>query len=385
MIAFRSSVQFMPNPLTYAEIDLSAIAHNTRALSRHVGPAVQVMAVVKANAYGHGAVEVARTALRHGATRLAVARVLEGVQLRQAGIAAPILVLGYTPPHEALLAVEHNLSLAVIDPAVAEAASARAVALGRTFKVHVKVDSGMGRFGLLPEEVLPFLAYLAAQPGLSVEGIFTHFATADSADKTAVRRQFARFSEVLGAAAAAGYAIPLRHCANSAAILDLPETYLDAVRPGIALYGLRPSDEVAPTVELRPALTLKSHVGRVRLLPAGSGVSYGLTYVAPTPITAALVPVGYGDGYPRLLSNRGEVLINGRRAPIIGRVCMDQFVVDASGVGPVQVNDEIVLVGRQGDAILSAEEVARKAETINYEIVTALLPRVARVYVGKAE
>jgi alanine racemase len=234
-----------------------------------------------------------------------VARVLEGAQLRQAGIDAPILVLGYTPPHEALLAVEHDLSLAVIDPAVAEAGSARAVALGRTVKVHVKVDSGMGRFGLLPEEVLPFLAYLAAQPGLRVEGIFTHFATADSADKTAVRRQFALFSAVLGAAAAAGYAIPLRHCANSAAILDLPETYLDAVRPGIALYGLRPSDEVAPTVELHPALTLKSHVGRVRLLPAGSGVSYGLTYVAPTAITAALVPVGYGDGYPRLLSNRG--------------------------------------------------------------------------------
>ena len=370
----------MPAALTYAEVDLGAIAHNVRNLKRHVGPGVRLMAVVKANAYGHGAPEVARTALAHGADRLAVARVAEGVQLRQAGIDAPILVLGYTLPEQAALAAEHALTLTVTEPAVAAALSAAGGALGRRAKVHVKVDSGMGRFGLLPDEVVPFLDHLAGLPGLELEGLFTHFATADSADKAYTRRQFATFQAVLAAAAAAGHAVAIRHCANSAATLDLPEMHLDAVRPGIALYGLRPSREVSPAVDLRPALTLKSHVARVRTLPPGSGISYGLTYVTPTAITAALVPVGYGDGYPRLLSNRGAVLIHGQRAPIVGRVCMDQFVVDASGVGPLAVDDDVVLIGPQGADCLSAEEVADWAETINYEIVTGLLPRVERVY-----
>ena len=247
--------------LTYAEVDLGAIAHNVRNLKRHVGPGVRLMAVVKANAYGHGAPEVARTALAHGADRLAVARVAEGVQLRQAGIDAPILVLGYTLPEQATLAAEHGLTLTVTEPAVAAALSAASGALGRRSKIHVKVDSGMGRFGLLPDEVVPFLDHLAGLPGLELEGLFTHFATADAADKAYTRRQFATFQAVQAAADAAGHPVAIRHCANSATTLDLPEMHLDAVRPGIALYGLRPSAEVAPAVDLRPALTLKSSCG----------------------------------------------------------------------------------------------------------------------------
>jgi len=369
-------------PLTFIEIDLDAIAHNIRALKTHIGPSVCLFAVVKANAYGHGAVEVAHTALQHGADRLAVARVNEGIQLREAGIMAPILVMGYTPPGEVGVVVTHDLTLTVTEWQVAETISNHAVAHGKRTPVHVKVDTGMGRFGLLPDDVVPFVNRLSTLPGIVIEGLFSHFAIADLADKTYTRQQFQLFQNVSAALIAAGHSIPLRHIANSAATLDLPEMHLDAVRCGIAMYGLWPSNEVAPAVPLKPVLSLKSHIARVRILPTGSSISYGRTYITPRSMPVALIPVGYGDGYHRLLSNRGAVLINGRRAPIIGRVCMDQFVVDISEVGPVQVNDEVVLIGYQGDGHISAEEVAVWGETINYEVTTSLLPRVPRLYQG---
>ncbi len=372
-------------PLTYAQIDLDAIAHNVRAIKAHIGPQVMLMAVVKANAYGHGAVEVARAALRHGADWLAVARADEGIALRQAGITAPILVMNYTLPEAIAAALEHGLTLTITEPESAQAVSAMARRLGRAIGVHVKVDTGMGRFGLLPDEALPFVQSVTALPGVRVEGLYTHFATADLSDKTYTRRQFQRFLKVRAHLQAAGHAIPLCHAANSAATLDMPETHLNAVRVGIALYGLRPSGEVEPAVPLRPALSLKSHVARVRILPAGSSISYGRTYITPRKMPVALVPVGYGDGYHRLLSNRGAVLINGRRAPIVGRVCMDQLVVDVSAVGPVALHSEVVLIGQQGQERISAEEVAAWAETINYEVTTGLLPRVPRLYTGAGE
>jgi alanine racemase len=368
------------NLTTYVEIDLDAIAHNVAALKAHVGPTVEVMAVVKANAYGHGAVQVARVALESGASGLATGPVPEGIQLRRAGFSCPIWLMTYAVPEQVVEAVEHDLTVTVNTPEVARALSGRAVALGRTVKVHVKVDTGMGRFGLLPEEVVPFVDQLAALPGLDLEGIYTHFATADWADKTYTRQQFAIFREVLEAVELAGHHFRLRHAANSAATLDLPETHLDAVRPGIAIYGLMPSDEVKRVVPLRPALSLKSHVGRVRTLPAGASVSYGRTFIAERPTPVALVPLGYGDGYHRLLSNRGAVLIGGRRAPIVGRVCMDQFVVDVTGIEGVAEDDEVVLIGEQGGESISADEVAAWAETINYEVTTGLLPRATRVY-----
>ncbi len=372
-------------PLTYAQIDLDAIAHNVRAIKAHIGPQVMLMAVVKANAYGHGAVEVARTALQHGADWLAVARADEGIALRQAGITAPILVMNYTLPEAIAAALEHGLTLTITEPESAQAVSAMARRLGRAIGVHVKVDTGMGRFGLLPDEALPFVQSVTALPGVRVEGLYTHFATADLSDKTYTRRQFQRFLKVRAHLQAAGHAIALCHAANSAATLDMPETHLNAVRVGIALYGLRPSGEVEPAVPLRPALSLKSHVARVRTLPAGSSISYGRTYITPRKMPVALVPVGYGDGYHRLLSNRGAVLINGRRAPIVGRVCMDQLVVDVSAVGPVALHSEVVLIGQQGQERISAEEVAAWAETINYEVTTGLLPRVPRLYTGAGE
>jgi alanine racemase len=369
----------------WAEVDLDAIAHNVAAIKRHVGDSVVVMAVVKANAYGHGAEPVARTALDSGASWLAVNRLGEGVELRQAGIDAPILVMGYTPATGAAKAVAHNLRLTVASTAVAEALSTAAALAGRCVPFHIKIDTGMGRAGLLPDEVLSFVRQSRRLPGLLLEGAFTHFAVADAADKDYTHRQFAMFLKIIATLEQEGIQIPLRHVANSAATLDLPEMHLDAVRPGIAIYGLRPSSGVGPALPLRPALALKSRVGRVRTLSPGSSISYGRTFVTQRPTPVALVPVGYGDGYLRLNSNRGTVLIHGQRAPIRGRICMDQFVVEITGIEDVQADDEVVLIGRQGDDVLSAEEVALWGETINYEVVTQLMPRVPRVYLTGGE
>ena len=366
--------------VTWAEIDLDAIAFNIRAFKRHVGEKVKLIAVVKANAYGHGAIPVAESALAAGAEMVAVHRMLEGVELRKAGIQAPILILGYTPPDGADLVAAWQLTPSLTTLEFAQALSARATALGLKVPVHIKVDSGMSRYGLMPEEVIEFLQSIIGLPGISLQGLFTHFATADSADQSHTRQQLSVFNEIRTTTRQAGFEFPLVHAANSAAMLNLPEAHFDAVRPGIAMYGLAPSNDWAPPFEIHPALTLKSLVSRVRLLPPGAGVSYGRTYVTSRPTLAALVPVGYGDGFHRILSNKGSVLIRGRRAPILGRVCMDQFVVDVSGIPEVQQDDEVVLVGQQGQARIRAEEVALLAGTLNYEVTTSLLPRVARLY-----
>jgi len=366
--------------VTWAEIDLDAIAFNVRAFKRHVGERVEIFAVVKANAYGHGAVPVARAALDAGATRLAVHRATEGVELRRAGLAAPILVMGYTPPSGAEMIVRHDLTPSLITREFAEAISAEAARMCKVIPLHVKVDTGMSRYGLMPGEVVDFARGLTELPGVKLEGLFTHFATADSADPAHVRRQLDTFRQVVTAVESADIHVPLRHAANSAATLRLPEVHLDAVRIGIAMYGMAPSDEWSPAFEIHPALTLKSRVSRVCVLPPGSGISYGRTFVTQRETPVALVPVGYGDGYHRILSNKSSVLIHGQRAPMCGRVCMDQFVVDVTGIEGARQDDEVVLVGRQGEAEIRAEEVAKLAGTINYEVTTSLLPRVVRVY-----
>lgn len=367
--------------VSWAEIELEAIRQNVRSFRNHVGDTVQVMAVVKANAYGHGAVPVAKAALEAGAARLAVHRLTEGIELRQAGITAPVLVLGYTPPPGAEDFVRWNLTPTMITPEFAMALSSQAEAQGKVVPVHVKVDTGMNRFGLFPEEVLPYLSVVSKMKGLRLEGMFTHFATADSLDQTWILQQVKVFDEVIAAVKNAGIDIPLVHAANSATTMKYPQAHYNAVRPGIAMYGMRPSSEWEPVFELHPALTLKSRVSRVRDLPAGAGISYGRTFVTSRPTRAALVTVGYGDGYHRILSNKGVVLIHGQRAPVLGRVCMDQFVVDVTGIPGVQQDDEVVLVGRQGNERVSAEEVGRLAGSINYEVTTGLLPRVIRKYV----
>jgi len=371
--------------LTWAEVDLDAIAHNARGLKERAGPETELMAVVKANAYGHGAVPVARTALENGASRLAVNRALEGVELRQAGLTAPILILGYSLPIEAETIVRWDLTLTVTTVEGALALSAMSDRQGKVTPIHVKVDTGMGRFGLLPDEVVAFVRRISKLPGLRLEGLFTHFAVADLADKAYTRRQFGLYMWVVRQLEDAGFTVPLKHVGNSATNLDRPEMHLDMVRCGIALYGLRPSDEVEPAIPLKPAMALKSRVARVRTLPPGSSISYGCTYTTTRPTPVALVPVGYGDGYHRILSNKGSVLIGGKRAPIVGRVCMDQFVVDVTGIDGVRQDDEVVVFGRQGEEEISAEEVATLADTINYEVVTSILPRVTRVYLREGQ
>lgn len=369
----------MQSYTTYLEVDLDAIARNVRAARQFVDPA-QVMAVVKANAYGHGAVEVAKTALENGASWLGVARVIEGAQLRQAGITAPILVMSYAVPLEMQVAVVFDLTMTVTELEVAEALSTYASRLHRSAKVHVKVDTGMGRYGLLPKEVVGFLNEIRKLPGLEIQGLYTHFSTADDPNKTYTQKQFEVFKKVAVAVEKVGYQMPMYHAANSAATMYHPETHLDIVRLGVAMYGLRPNAAVAPAFEIRPALTFKSHVARVRVLPKGASLGYGRTYVTPAEMPIALVPVGYGDGYHRMLSNRGAVLINGGRAPIVGRVSMDQIMLDVSEVGNVQAGDEVVVVGRQGREHITAEEIGAWGDTINYEVTTGLLPRVPRFY-----
>ncbi|MEW5898827.1 MAG: alanine racemase [Bacillota bacterium] len=366
----------------WAEVDLKAIAYNVRQIRQMVPLRTEVMAVVKANAYGHGAVEVARTALANGAGRLAVARVSEGEQLRKAGIAAPILLLGYTPPGQFADVLRFSLGQTVYSVEMAAQLSELAGRRGGKAVVHVKVDTGMGRLGFPAEDAsVREVLQIARLPHLEVEGVFTHFATADSRDKRYTLEQLERFLAFLDALRREGLAVPFRHCANSAAIIDLPAAHLDLVRPGIALYGLYPSKEVDRSrLRLEPAMALKARVAQVKRVPAGFKISYGATYETPAPTVIATLPVGYADGYTRLLSSRGKVLIHGQKAPVVGRVCMDQCMVDVGHIPDVAPGDEAVLFGRQGEVLLPVEEVAEAIGTINYEVVSQINSRVPRVY-----
>jgi len=368
----------------WAEVNLSALAHNLGEVRRLVGSDTEVAAVVKANAYGHGLVEVAGTLLAHGADRLCVARVDEGVALREAGIDAPVLVMGFVPPPLYDTALDHDLTLTVYDPEAAAELSAAAARHGRPAPVHLKLDTGMGRLGLVTadRDLYRNILAIASLPHLEIEGLYTHFANADRRDKSHAQRQLVDFVEVTCTLGHDGIDIELLHAANSAALIDMPESRLNLVRPGIMLYGLYPSPEVKTRqVDLRPVMTLKAQVGFLKRVPAGWTVSYGSTYTTPAPTTLATVPCGYADGYNRRLSNRGAVLIHGRRAPVVGRVTMDQIVVDVGHIPGVAVGDEVVLFGRQGEAELHVDEVAALLDTINYEVVCAVSARVPRVYV----
>jgi alanine racemase len=363
------------SPLTWAEIDLSAIRNNVQhmqALTR-----TGVMAVVKANAYGHGAVEVSRAAVAAGAQWLGVARAAEGMALRAAGLAAPILALGHTLPDEAPRALAHAISLAVYDADSARAYAA-ARALGAPARLHLKVDTGMGRLGCRPAEVLDLMRFLQGLDGIVVEGLFTHFASSDLADQRPTLAQLAEFNTVLAALNAAGLRPPLIHASNSAGAIAYPAARFDLVRMGIALYGLNPSEAVPCPPAFRPALAWKSRVVQVKTLPPGHGVSYGAEYVTQTTETLAVVAVGYADGFRRAPKNVNEVLINGTRAPVRGRVCMDQIVVGVDPIPTVRVGDEVILVGPG----LTADEVARRWGTINYDVTTGIMARVPRVFQG---
>ncbi|MGQ9494056.1 MAG: alanine racemase [Anaerolineae bacterium] len=373
------------NKPNWAEVDLDAIVHNTRAIKQWIGEKVELMAVVKGDGYGHGAVMVARSALQNGATRLATARVDEAIQLRQAGIAAPIFVLGYVPMEEMEAVVKWGIEAPIMHWDIANALSHLSRQRGTITPVHVKVDTGMGRFGLMPDEVTGFVEQLLTLPGLRFEGLYTQFATADEKDKSYTYQQFTIYKQVLQSLADKGISVPIRHVANSPTTLDLPEAHLDMVRCGTVIYGLYPSREVDHSIPLKPALSLKSRVARLQTLPAGWGVSYGRTYIPAKPIRAALIPLGFGDGFRRALSNIGHVLIRGKRAPVIGRICMDQCIVDVSGIPQVERDDEVVLIGKQGEEEISADFIAETLHSIHYEVLTAIAARVPRVYIQNGE
>lgn len=368
---------------TYVEIDLAAIAANVALACRLAGPGTQVMAVVKGDAYGHGAVPVARVALAAGATRLGVAIPEEAVPLREAGIAPGILVLGPIAPDQADLVAAHNLDQCVSDLGQAEALDHAARARGRVLALHLKVDTGMGRVGLRPREVRGVAEKICALPSVRLAGLMTHFAEAEADEPGFAREQLARFAEAARDLAAAGIPVPLRHAANSAALLFLPEARLELVRPGIMLYGYHPRGRRRPAEPpLQPALRLRTAISQIQDVARGESVSYGRTFVAPRDLRVATLPVGYADGCGRLLSNRGHVLIRGQRVPIIGRVCMDMTMVDVSRLPDVRVGDEAVLIGRQGADEITADEVAELQGTISYEVLCRIGPRVPRVYLS---
>ena len=364
----------------WAEVDLDALAVNIRSLKARANGAA-LMAVVKANAYGHGAVAVARAVLSAGANRLGVICVDEGEQLRRAGIGAPLLVMGHTPVTDAARLVDLGLAGAVASRETAEALAGAAAQRGTRLAVHLKVDTGLNRYGLTPAEALALAGWLRDVPSLEVEGVFSHFASADESDKGYTLDQYARFRQV-----SEGLAwVPMRHVSNTATLLDMPDMTLEMVRPGLGIYGLYPSGEVRRDLGLMPVLSLKSRIVRLTPLSSGDSVSYGRTWRATRPSLIGLVMCGYADGLPRSLSNRGSVLVRGQRAPIVGRICMDMCMVDVTDVADVARGDEVVLIGCQGEESITADEVAGLAGTISYEILCAISARVPRLYLRAGE
>lgn len=355
--------------LTWTEVNLDAIAQNVKNIKKLIGEKKELMAVVKGNAYGHDILEVSPVVLENGATRLAVARLEEGIILRKAGITVPILVLGLTLKQQAEFLVSYDITPAVCEFEMIEKLSESAVQMNKMTKIHLKVDTGMGRIGIFPDDVLRFIKRIKALKNVEIEGIFTHFSVADEKDKVYTEEQFRKFIEILTILEKEGIKIPIKHVGNSATLLDLPHMWLDMVRPGIAIYGLYPSKEVKKTINLIPAQQFKTKIIFIKELPRGESISYGRTYITKRRRRVASLPVGYADGYNRFLSNQGEVLVRGQRVPIIGRVCMDQCMIDVTNLTQVEIGDEVVLWGRQGEEMITVEEIAQKIRTINYEIV----------------
>jgi alanine racemase len=371
------------------EISLDALRSNIRAFQQALPPHIKQMAVVKADAYGHGAYEVSKSAMECGVNYIAVAFLDEGLELRHAGIQAPILVLGYTPPEGLEVAWEHDITLNVYTHNVLEAIEnlanrAQNRLQQRPLKIHVKIDTGMNRLGLpTEEEAIAFIDKALRIQGLQVEGVFTHYACADEEDKTYTRRQYERFERIINHFKSKGVEFPYIHAGNSAAAIDTPELTFNMVRLGISMYGLYPSEEVNhQRVQLEPVMSIKTGVVMVKTVPPGSGVSYGAAYYTKGEETIATLPIGYADGFSRMLSGKASALIHGRRAPIVGRICMDQCMLNVTGFTDIHMEDEVVILGKQGEERITAEELAGLLGTINYEITCMISHRVPRVYVS---
>lgn len=365
----------------YAEINLDAIVKNVDNLMALTKENTGALAVVKADGYGHGDVAVAK-AVAQKVTGYAVATLDEAVNLRENGVKKPILVLGYVDPYEFDILVSHEITATVFDVETAQLLADAARVQKKQAHCHIKVDTGMRRIGLEPDENgIAIVKRITALKELSADGIFTHFAASDETDKTSAEHQFKLFTDFTGRLEKEGIHFTYRHCANSAAVIDMPQVDLDMVRLGIAMYGMYPSDEVKKEkVELFPALDLKSHITMVKEIPAGEKVSYGGTFTTTRTTKLATVSVGYGDGYPRALSSKGYVLVRGQKAPIVGRVCMDQMMVDVTDIENVTRADIVTLIGKDGDAEITVEEIAALAGTFNYEFVCDLGKRIPRSY-----
>lgn len=369
-----------------ADINLDAIAGNAKEIKKKLQPGVKLAAVIKADGYGHGAVPVAKT-VYETADWFAVSNIEEALELREAGIQKPILTLGYTAPLQLPEAIRNEITLTLCDKESAAEISEAATSIGMTAKVHIKLDTGMGRIGFpAEEEFVSVVAEAVKLPYVEATGIYTHFARADESEREATDIQYDKFMKFIALLEQHDVRNLLRHAQNSAAILMYPEYQLDMVRLGISLYGMYPSDEtVSEEITLSPAMEIKSHVAFVKTVPAGTGIGYNATYVTDQARTIATVPVGYGDGYPRAMSNKGQVLVHGKRVPIVGRVCMDQMMIDITDVPEVKRGDTVTLMGIEGQEQITAEEIGGLSHSFHYEMVCNVGKRIPRVYYKNGE
>jgi alanine racemase len=365
---------------TYAIVNLAALAHNLSRIKRYLSPACEVMAIVKANAYGHGAVETAQALAKLGIGQFAVASLDEGIELRLAGLSASIVVLGALFEEQLPDLVAHRLTPVVSDARLLPSLSKAVGSRSAPYPIQLKVETGMGRLGLSPEELLTLLDSPLLHNTLHVEGLMTHLADADGTDSAFTERQLVAFHAMLEQIRKRGFPLPLVHAANSAAIVRFPDAHFSLVRPGIMLYGYHTLPHTIPDPDLRPVLSLRTTIAQLRTIPLGGTVSYNRTFVAKRPTRIAVLPIGYADGYSRRLSHRGSVLIQGRRVPIVGLVCMDMIMVDVTDLPPVQVGETVTLIGQQGEESIWADEVAGWIDTIPYEVLCGIGSRVPRLY-----
>lgn len=369
--------------MTGLEIDLDNLAHNIREVSNIVGEDTLITAVVKANAYGHGSLEVGKVFLENGANRLGVSTLSEAVELRKGNIDAPILILNHTPRERYGDIVYYDLITNVYNYEDTKALSKEAVNLGKKVKIHIKIDTGMGRIGFLPdEESIEKIIEIGNLDNVEIEGIFSHFARADEEDKSYTREQYRRFSWVIDRLKEKGMEIPIKHISNSAGIIDTPEYNMDMVRAGIILYGYYPSNEVKKDrLKIKPAMTLKSYISNIKIVEKGTGIGYNQLFTTYRKSIIGTIPIGYADGYSRMLTGKGEVSIHGKRVPIIGRICMDQMMVDLTDVDDVKIGDRVVLFGYGDSSYPSVEEIAETLGTVSYEIICMMGRRLPRIYV----
>ncbi len=366
----------------WAEVNLDNLAHNIREVRRVVKPDAIVTAVIKADGYGHGAIQIGETLINNGADRFAVATLSEAIQLRKAYREIPIMILGYTPNESFYLVVENNIIQTIYTYEQAEALSRQALDMNKQVKIHIKIDTGMSRLGMRSDdETLKIIGKISRLPNVIIEGIFTHFAVADERDKEFTYKQVERFNYVCDSLEKTSIEIPIKHVSNSAAIIDSPDLNYNMVRAGIMLYGLYPSNEVSrENIKLREVMSLKAKISHLKEIEAGTGVSYGLKFKAQRRTKIATLPIGYADGYTRLLSGKANALVSGEKVPVVGRICMDQCMLDVTGV-EVSKGDSVVLFGEDGKNRITIDEVANSIDTINYEIICMISKRVPRVYV----